>query len=306
MTARQPNFFIIGAPKCGTTALYTYLSEHPNVFMPRVKEPHYFASDFPAHQIVSTPSQYSALFEGANESHVAIGEASVFYMYSQVALPRIREEFPDAKILVMYRDPVDLAYSMHSQLLYGFEEDEPSFEVAWNLQEQRALGQSLPRGVRTPQLLQYRSLASVGEQIARVQSIISPELLKVISLDEFSSSPETCYADVLEFLGLPHDGRVDFRKVNANKKHRSKLLAQLAINPPFPLNVLKRGVKKIFSLEHSRLGEIVYRQLTYHAPRQKISNQLRMQINEEFESDRQILARCLAESASSQESLQAA
>ena len=82
----RPNFFIIGAPKCGTTALYEYLRTHPRVFMPQIKEPHYFAADFPTYRTIHTEPEYLRLFSPARPEQTAVGEASVFYLFSQVAV----------------------------------------------------------------------------------------------------------------------------------------------------------------------------------------------------------------------------
>ena len=84
---KEPNFFIAGAPRCGTTALYTYLSEHKNVLMSEVKELNYFADDFPNMQKIDFKSYqgYLKTFVKADEKHIAVGEASPFYLFSEVA-----------------------------------------------------------------------------------------------------------------------------------------------------------------------------------------------------------------------------
>ena len=105
--SRRPNFFIVGAPKCGTTAMTTYLRDHPQIFMPLQKEPHYFAEDYPIFREVWTEKQYLHLFRSADSSHLAVGEASVWYLYSDHALPRIKAFAPDARIIVQVRNPVD-------------------------------------------------------------------------------------------------------------------------------------------------------------------------------------------------------
>ena len=107
-----PNFFIVGAPKCGTTALCEYLKYHPNVFMSTPKEPHYFAEDFERYRHVKTEDKYLALFGDCNDRHLMIGEASVFYLRSTRAVSLIRDFNPDAKIIVMLRNPVDMVYSL--------------------------------------------------------------------------------------------------------------------------------------------------------------------------------------------------
>ena len=85
---KKPNFFILGAPKCGTTSLASWLSEHSDVFMSPIKEPHHFCSDF-GYKEYRSHQRYLSLFRKANEQHRAIGEASATYLYSKVAVKNI-------------------------------------------------------------------------------------------------------------------------------------------------------------------------------------------------------------------------
>src|SRR6185312_16840962 len=100
-----PNFFIIGAPKCGTTALSEYLRRHPNIGFSEQKEPHYFNDDFSSRHIYSL-DEYMKCFASNSADKVAIGEASVFYLSSRSAVRNILQHMPDAKFIVMLRDPV--------------------------------------------------------------------------------------------------------------------------------------------------------------------------------------------------------
>jgi hypothetical protein len=97
---RGPTFIIAGAPKCGTTAIYEYLQTHPQVFLTDPKEPHFYADDLLTHREIPTRNEYERLFETATADHLAIGEASVWYMHSTVALPRVREEFPNVRLVI--------------------------------------------------------------------------------------------------------------------------------------------------------------------------------------------------------------
>ena len=105
-----------------------FLSKHPNVFMSPRKEPHYFCDDFPGLLGCASLDEYLALFEEASADHVAVGEASVWYMYSKVAVKNILKFNPDAKFIIMLRNPVDLVYSMHAQSLNSVDENVKDFE----------------------------------------------------------------------------------------------------------------------------------------------------------------------------------
>jgi hypothetical protein len=143
MTPRWPTFFIVGAPKTGTTSLYHYLNQHPAIYMSPVKEPCYFASEVRmnrlSHEFRSTAAKrdmqlreylqgamsgpdpggiiedwedYLALFKSV-EAETAIGEASVCYLWSPTAAANIRSRIPDAKILMILRDPAERAFSQY-------------------------------------------------------------------------------------------------------------------------------------------------------------------------------------------------
>src|SRR5665213_3487944 len=151
--SRFPDFFIIGAPKCGTTALYHYLSEHPEVHMSSPKEPHFFSRDLPLSRIVRTAEEYAALFSEAPTDAVT-GEGSTWYLFSEVAVPEILSLRPDARFVVILRNPVHAVQSLHAQLFIGSSEDLFDFESAWRAQEDRAHGNRLPAKVLDPIRLQ--------------------------------------------------------------------------------------------------------------------------------------------------------
>lgn len=112
---RWPDFFIVGAPRAGTTSLYHYLRRHPDLFMPAVKEPHFFAQIRPvpeqSHLFPAMDEQrYLRLFKGARD-HLAVGEASPSYLVTTEAARRIQERVPHARIIILLRDPVERAFS---------------------------------------------------------------------------------------------------------------------------------------------------------------------------------------------------
>lgn len=241
--ATKPNFFIVGAPKCGTTALYEYLRPHPNIFMPELKEPHFFTTELVAPKVKSL-EEYTQLFAGATREHLRVGEASASYLSSPSAIRRIREFNPEAKLIAMLRNPVDMVYSMHSQLLYWSEETEGDFEKAWRLQERRSRGIDLPKSCEEPYWVQYASLAKFGSQIQRLLSIFPAEQVKVILQEDFHASSARVYAEVIEFLDLPSDGRTTFPRANEQKRFRGSWLRNFIRKPPPVLRTAFRHLKR--------------------------------------------------------------
>ena len=216
---RLPDFYIIGAPKAGTSALYTYLSTHPGIAMSNVKEPFYWSADLGAVSPVRDREAYLQLWPDT-PAHRLRGEASTHYLRSAVAIPAILRESPDARFIVMLRSPVEMVQAWHSTLVRYLQEDVGRFEKAWALQDVRGRGRRIPPACPDPQFLQYRRFCAVGEQFERLVARVPAEQRLTILYDDFAADPSGCYRRVLSFLGLVDDGRSDFPKVNANKTRR--------------------------------------------------------------------------------------
>ncbi|MGE5563261.1 MAG: sulfotransferase family protein [Bacillota bacterium] len=245
----KPSLFIIGGPKCGTTAMCSYLAEHPEVCFAVPKEPKYFNTDFaPERREALTEKAYLRCFRANPRVHKLLAEGTVWYLYSQVAVPNILHFNPDARFVVMIRNPVDLAYSLHSQLYYGGLEDVGDFETAWRLQEARKRGQDLPRGTRDAKSLLYGDVAKLGEQVERLFKTVPRERVLIINYDDFSRDPRSQYDRVLAFADLSPHPREQFARHNENRALRTTFLAAAI----FRLKRLKSalGLKKSFGIWH--------------------------------------------------------
>lgn len=222
---RKPDFFIPGAPKCGTTALAQWLAGHPGVYFSPRKEPHFFNRDgMPA---TRTLAEYQALFRAAGDQHRAVGEGSTHYLYSRVAVPGILEYSPAARFIVCLRNPLDMAPALHNECLSQGWETVRSFETAWRLQPRRRAGQDIPGTVTgDPERLLYGPYCRLGEQLERLYGWVDRERVLTIVLDDLRADPAGQYRRVLDFLGLPDDGRRDFPVVNAASQTRSLALAR--------------------------------------------------------------------------------
>jgi len=294
VSATKPNFFIVGAPKCGTTALYEYLRPHPRVFMSAVKEPHYFAKDMGTYPRIQTLEEYTKLFEGVSQEHLRVGEASVYYLRSSVAIANIHAFNPDAKIIAMFRNPVDMVYSLHAQLLYVSEENESDFETAWRLQARRSQGFDLPPRIRSPLLVQYAEIGRFGTQTQRVLASFPPSQVKLILFDDFAASPQRVYDEVLEFLELPHDGRQEFPRINESKRTRLEWLRRLSRKPPPVLRDAFRTFKHAVGEE--KLGAVKKKIVALNTVRESrppLAPQLRAELVEVFRDEVRLLSRLL-------------
>ncbi|MCA9263377.1 MAG: sulfotransferase [Planctomycetales bacterium] len=219
-----PNFFIIGAPKCGTTALYEYLKLHPQVFMPAVKEPHFFADDLHRRvREVRGEQDYERLFKHCGPQHLAVGEASPLYMASATALANIKSYNPSSRVIAMVRNPLELVRSWHHMLTTLQFEPELDCQIAWELQETRR-SQPTPRFCLDPIMLQYRQVASVGRQVERVYAMFPAEQVMTIVFDDFVADTQAVYEQVLSFLNVPSDHRTEFPRINEATKPKSQWL----------------------------------------------------------------------------------
>jgi Sulfotransferase domain len=291
---RKPNFFIIGAPKCGTTALYEYLRTHPNIYMSPVKEPHFFAKDLGTYPRIKTLQDYERLFAGSTPRHLRVGEASVYYLRSTVAIQNIHQFNPDAKIIAMFRNPVEMVHSMHSQLLYVAEENVSDFETAWRLQERRARGLDLPPRSRGAFLLQYAEFARFATQAERVLSSFPADQVKLILYDDFTASPRQVYDEVIQLLELPDDKRTEFPRINENKRARLDWLRRVYRKPPPALQTAFRGLKQVVgSGPLSALARKVLELNTTKERRPPLEPAFRAELAEIFQDEVNRLARLL-------------
>ncbi|HEX8318909.1 sulfotransferase [Longimicrobium sp.] len=222
---RRPDFFVIGAPKCGTTSLARWLAENPGVYVSPVKEPFHFSTDL--HRQVRTPAQYEALFAGAGEGHAAVGEATTWYLYSRTAVGEIERYSPGARYVVCLRNPVQMALSLYQHLVFTGREDAPDFQTAWSRQEARARGEGIPRSCEEPAFLQYGSVCALGEQLQRLYARVGRDRVLPILLDDMRDDPAREYRRVLAFLGAPDDGRSEFPVRNRAKHPRSLRVARV-------------------------------------------------------------------------------
>jgi hypothetical protein len=292
--AAKPNFFIVGAPKCGTTALFAYLREHPNIFMPEVKEPHFFAKELGTYPRVKTLAEYTELFAGSTDRHLRVGEASVYYLRSSVAIANIREFNPEARIIAMFRNPVEMIHALHSQLLYVAEENEPDFEQAWRKQERRSRGNDLPRRSRGVFLLQYAEVARIGTQTERLLSIFPREQVHLVLYDDFAASPQQVYDGLIAFLGIPHDNRRQFPRINDNKRARLAWLGNFATKPPSALRAAMRRLKQAAGGQGIT---VVKRKIvdlnTVKEVRQPLSQEFRKELVDAFREEVLLLSRLM-------------
>jgi hypothetical protein len=188
-----PNFLIVGAAKCGTTSLYQYLRQHPDVYMSPLKEPRYFPCFglLPQDRPVRLRAEYEQLFDGAKAER-AIGEASPNYLNAPEAPERIAAELPDAKIIVSLRNPADRAYSSYlTRVRRGT--------------EKRPVEDALRPGNY------YFDASLYHDALARYFTTFGNTRVKVLLFDDLGRDTAAALRDLCAFLDIAPDAAIDTR-----------------------------------------------------------------------------------------------
>jgi hypothetical protein len=229
---RLPDFFIVGQPKCGTTALVEILRRHPQVFVPANKEPWFFAEEL--HERTpprpeGTPrtlEEYSALFEPAEPGQRA-GEATVLYLWSHTAARAIAEVQPEARIIAIVREPASFLRSLHLQFLQAYVETEPDLRRALALEDERRHGRQIPDRSYWPAALMYSEHVRYVEQLRRFYDVFPPEQILVLVYDDFRADNEAVTRQVLRFLEVDDTVAIESGEVNPTVRPRSQRLHEL-------------------------------------------------------------------------------
>jgi Sulfotransferase domain len=275
---RGPDFFIIGAPKCGTTSLALYLAEHPKIFLPVQEEPHFFNTDM-TFRLVASESDYYQLFRDAGRQHIAVGEKSALYLYSDKAVPNILRANPNAKFLVILRNPVDMAVSFHAQLRDIGNEDIGDFATAWRIQDGRKRRRRILAFHDDPSMLLYGRVCSLGWQMKRLFSRVPRNRVLVLFQDDLKRDARSVYVRTLEFLGVPDDERTSFAVHNTRHVPVRSRLIQGGLRWVLNLN-LGSGIER-------RLGilRMIRRLNVRDAENKAIEPELRAELTNYFRSD---------------------
>lgn len=227
---RKPDLFVVGAPKCGTTAMDLYLKQHPEVFVLEKKEPQFFGTDLHSSQFIRDEKEYLYSFSKARGER-RVGETSVWSLYSRRAAAEIKAFEPSARIIIMLRNPVEMIPSLHRQYLYTGNEDIESLEAALDAEEDRKKGRRIPETATFVQGLFYRDTARYAQQIQRYFDVFDRENVHVVIFDDFKKDPAETYKGVLRFLEVSTNFQPKFRVVNPSKRIHSKTLRNLSKHP---------------------------------------------------------------------------
>ncbi len=268
---RKPNFFIVGAPRCGTTSLWGYLKGHPEVYMATPKELFFFDSDLWGNPGWS-PSleQYLDCFSAAGTQR-KVGEATPSYLRSQRAPKEIKAFNPQAQIIIMLRNPPDVMYSLHSQgQRMG---TEPLADLA------AALEADVWRSGR--ELQGYREFTNFPAQVQRYFDLFGRENVHTIVYDDLKADSAAVYQATLRFLGVRLDCSLKSPLMNPNRQFRSARLETTLRHPPPAIRRIGRLL--VPRRLRPRVRRVLWNANLVAKPRPPMDSKLKRRLQKEFE-----------------------
>lgn len=233
-----PDFFIVGAPKSGTTALDYHLNLHSEIFMAK-KELHYFGSDIGIIQEGLSENNYLSYFDKATNTQIT-GESSVWYLYSEKAAKEIHDFNPNAKIIILLRKPTEMIPSLHGEYLYNAIEFEKEFEKALNNDLER-MDNNIPFPCNSfNERPGYIRSVEYYNQVKRYLNVFKKENILIILHENLKNDFNKTYKETLTFLGVSEiDFSPDIENINNRKNIQNLKIHQISKSPP-------HGLKKIF------------------------------------------------------------
>ena len=257
----KPNFIIIGAMKSATTSLYTYIKQHPNVFMTKVKEPMFFNNLNKKHdffikgkksQKITNFDEYYSLFNDVMHEK-AIGEASPSYLYNEECAQLIKKHLPKTKIIAIIRQPVERAYSNYLHAKRADREPINNFEDAFNSEESRIKKNWSP-------LYHYKSQGLYYKQLKKYYNLFDKNQIKIILFQDLTSKPKKITKEVFNFLEVDDTFNSD-TSIKANvsgipkgfigwiimKIRKYNLIPNIEFSKILPRTIVKIILKTIYS-----------------------------------------------------------
>jgi hypothetical protein len=240
-----PNFLLIGAAKAGTTSLYHYLKQHPQVYLSPVKEPKFFAlegqdlafggpggREIMRRSAVIDLAAYQRLFAGVSKER-AVGEASTLYLYSAEAPKRIKHYLPDAKLVAILRNPVERAYSNYLYMVRKGEEPLRDFREALRAEEKRVYDNWMPTW-------HYQRRGLYFAQLKRYYDLFDAAQIKVYLYEDLSTDAAGLLKDMFQFLDVDETFLPKMStKYNISGIPKNKALHNFLLKPHLIKSVLR-------------------------------------------------------------------
>ena len=228
-----PNLHIVGAAKSGTTSLWAWLAQHPEVNAPQPKETHWAAADLglEGESGIRSDEEYLALYEGQPDARWHL-DASPSSLYSAVAAQRIQERCPQARVLIALRDPMEVIPSLHEQLALGGQQAHRQLDKALE-HAQRHQGAAFS-GSGISVWRQYLDVVDYAPQVARYLRAFPAEQIKILWFEDIRDQPKATFAELLHWLDLeaiPIDHRPRNQARHVRSATTQRLLSSASLSP---------------------------------------------------------------------------
>lgn len=282
-----PNFLIIGAPKAGTSSLYEYLKQHPQIYMSPEKEPHFFGLekgkiDFRGpgdlHRYCNAATRiedYLQLFEGVT-NETAIGEASTSYLSNFKAPERIKQLIPQVKMIVILRNPVDSAYASYLHLMRDGDEKITDFATALQKEEER-IAQNWEG------IWHYKQRGFYYGQLKRYFDFFSQKQIKIYRYEDYTQELSKVLRDIFQFLDVDDSFIVDTSlQYNVSAMPKNILLNYLLIKPNFFKSTVNSFLPKTF---RKTIADFLKNQNFNQYQKPHLSLELRAKLTKEYKQD---------------------
>ncbi|MCS6991481.1 MAG: sulfotransferase [Chitinophagales bacterium] len=288
---KAPTFFVVGAPKSGTTSLYYYLRSHPQLYVPRRKELLYFCTDLTFRFPLLSKEQFLAYYDDMRAGQIA-GEVSVWNLMSVDAPGRIYAECPQARIIALLRHPADMLFSLFQNHVFNKNEILTDFAEALDAEPHRRRGQMISPVLRCPlQALWYSEIGRYATQLRRYYNYFPRNQLLVIFFEDFISDTAAVYRSILTFLGVDPQYRPEFKIYNARKTVRSTLLRNLMVDAPKWLRQAARWALPHHTRARDWLEQWLWKLNTRKVAAQQVPAALRARLIEQYRQEIDDLAK---------------
>lgn len=285
--ANLPTFLFIGTGKAGSTSLYYYLREHPEVFMSPVKETNFFSYEggrpnfagpgdlqSMAHKTtIASIEAYQKNFQGVTNEK-AIGEVSPSYLYVPQAPQRIKKYLPDVKMIAILRNPVDRAYSNYQHRLNLGLDPLTDFSEVINAEKSRIDSNWAPTWHYLAQGFYY-------QQLSRYFDLFEREQLRIYLFEDWSTNKLKLIQDIFDFIGVDATYTPNLTtKYNISGKPKSSIINNFLTKQSSVKTILKKVVPKQV---HQRLGSELMMANLKRLP--SLSSEVRQQLNQMYKPD---------------------
>jgi Sulfotransferase domain len=295
---RKPNLFVVGAPKCATTALHAYLAQHPECFMSIVKEPAYFSRAHVRDDIrrtlphLQSEEAYLKLFSDATEVHKIVGESSTCYMRAEADLEELQAFAGNPKIVASVRDPVSLVSSYFHFLRYQGWEPLATLREAWEIQDERCAGHVASIAANRPDSLAYRNVALLGQQVERLFRLFGRENVLVLLIDDLRENTAEVCRNLQYFLGLTCIENIELPRKNVARAARVQIIDNLVKQNSRTVLQAKNRIKRFFGVRSLGIRRFIER-INSSRVQHSVDTDLRDEMREYFHHDVALLGRLL-------------